>query len=149
MERRIFEEIRNCTYRGVRGFFTKYFEHKDWTQRSKDIYNAVKTRHIDGRWVDFPDVPVEKAVQRWLLDFQDEFLSEARGCYYTSKTEDLKGAEAQRQLDVFVKPRCRDRSTTVHDWIDVQVIGELRVSNLEIMREIVQLGIYARDIFST
>ncbi|MCJ1242411.1 hypothetical protein MMC14_010419 [Varicellaria rhodocarpa] len=147
LEGRIFEEILSCTYRGVGGFFSKYFEGKEWNERSKKVYNAVKGRHIDGRWTDFPEVPTEKAVYKWLSRFQDEFLSDARGIYYTSKSSsELTGAEARRQLDVFVKPSGVDAK---HDWKDVQVIGELRASNSDWKTKLLQLGRYMRDVFFT
>ena len=79
----------------------------------------MKGRHVDGRWTDFPEIPTEKAVYDWLSLFQDEFLSDARGIYYTSKSSsELTGAEARRQLDVFVKPSGVDRSNAKHDWKD-------------------------------
>ncbi|MCJ1237182.1 hypothetical protein MMC14_005167 [Varicellaria rhodocarpa] len=150
LEGRIFEEILSCTYRDVGGFFSKYFEGKEWNERSKKVYNAVKGRHVDGRWTDFPEVPTEKAVYEWLCCFQDEFLSDARGIYYTSKSSsELTGAEARRQLDVFVKPSGVGRSDAKHNWKDVQVIGELRASNSDWKTKLLQLGRYMRDIFYT
>lgn len=38
VEARIFEEIRWCTHRNVGGYFSKYFEGKTWTEKSKEIY---------------------------------------------------------------------------------------------------------------
>lgn len=149
VEARIFEEIKDCTYREVGGFFSKYFEGKEWSERSKEVYNAVKARHVDGRWTDFPKLPAEKAVFEWLSRFQEEFLSDARGTYYTStSSSDLTGAEPLRQLDFFIKPSCGDSSRAKHDWKDVQVIGELRVSNNDWKRKLLQLGRYMRDVFS-
>ncbi|MCJ1425542.1 hypothetical protein MMC29_003442 [Sticta canariensis] len=150
VEARIFEEIRECTYRNVGGFFTKYFEEKDWTERTKEIYRAVQDRHVDGRWTDFPDPPVQNAVLEWLFRFQEEFLADSRGVYYTSESsKDLTGAEARHQLDVFVKPNDKNISNTIHDWKDVEVIGELRESDKEWKVKLLQLGRYMRDVFAT
>lgn len=147
--RRIFEEIKDCIYRDVGGFFSKYFEGKEWTERSKEIYNAVKDRHIDGRWIDFPDPPAQNAVWEWIRSFQDEFLSDARGVYYTTKgPSDLTGAEARRQLDLFIKPRS-DTAGTKHEWRDVHVIGELKQSAEGFKPLMLQLGRYMRDVFTT
>jgi hypothetical protein len=100
----------------VEGFFSKYFEGKDWTERTKEIYRAVQDRHVDGRWTDFPNPPVQNAVLEWLFRFQEEFLTDAQGVYYTSESsKDLTGAEARRQLDVFVKPSGENISKTVHE----------------------------------
>jgi len=79
--------IAQYTYQDVNGFFSKHFEGKPWTERTKEIYQAV-----------------QNAVCKWWFDFQDEFLSSERGVYYTSATKDLTGCEAKRQIDLFVKP---------------------------------------------
>ena len=144
----IFHEIKRCTYRNVGGFFSKYFEGKQWSERSKEIYNATKDRHVDGRWTDFPDPPVQNAVWEWLFHFQDEFLSDAQGAYYTSRsTKDLTGAEAGRQLDLFIK-RKSDKVETTHKWKDVRVIGEHRQSKDDFKTLLLQLGRYMRDVFT-
>ncbi|KAL9124715.1 MAG: hypothetical protein Q9217_005981 [Psora testacea] len=150
VEERIFEEIKGCTFRNVEGFFSKYFEGKDWTEQTKEIYRAVQHRHVDGRWTDFPHPPVQNALLKWWFDYQKEFLSDARGVYYTSESsKDLTGAEARRQLDVFVKPNGETFSKTIHDWKDVQVIGELRESDKDWKFKLLQLGRYMRDVFAT
>ena len=144
----IFHEIMNCTYRGVGGFFSKYFEGKVWTQRSKEIYNTVKSRHIEGLWTDFPNPPVQNAVSEWLFHFQDEFLSDARGVYYTTKkTSELTGAEAPRQLDLFVKRRS-ETASTMHDWKDVHIIGEHKQTKDHLKPLLLQLSRYMRDVFT-
>ena len=149
LEGPLFHEIKNCTYRGVDGFFSKYFEGKEWSEQGKEIYNAVKDRHIDGQWSDFPSPPEETAVWEWICHFQEEFLSKAQGVYYTTKsTKDLTGAEARRQLDLFIKRR-GETASTIHDWKDVQVIGELKLSNKEWKQKLLQLSRYMRDVFST
>ena len=150
VEKRVFEEIMGCTFRNVEGFFPKYFEGKDWTERTKEIYRAVQHRHVNGRWTDFPHPPVQNALLEWWFAFQKEFLADARGVYYTSESsKDLTGAEARRQLDVFVKPSGKNISNTVHDWKDVEVIGELRESDREWKVKLLQLGRYMRDVFAT
>jgi hypothetical protein len=148
VEGRIFEEIRGCTHQNVEGFFSKYFEGKPWTERTKEIYKAVQERHADGRWTDFPQSPVQNAVCEWWFHFQDEFLSNERGVYYTSNTKDLTGSEAKRQIDLFVKPNNEKLSKVVHDWKDVEVIGELKESNKDKKATLLQIARYVRDVFS-
>ena len=148
VEGRIFEEIRGCIYQNVEGFFSKYFEGKPWTERTKEIYQAVQERHVDGRWTDFPQTPVQNDVCKWWFDFQDEFLSSERGVYYTSTTKDLMGCEAKRQIDLFVKPNNEKLSKAVHDWKDVEVIGELKESNKDKKATLLQISRYVRDVFS-
>ena len=65
VERKIFEEIRFCTYRDVEGFFEKYFKGKDWTRRALDVYEAMKDRHVDGIWTDLPNPPMQAKVLDW------------------------------------------------------------------------------------
>ncbi|KJZ68222.1 hypothetical protein HIM_12387 [Hirsutella minnesotensis 3608] len=148
VERKVFEEIRFCTYRDVEGFFEKYFDRKEWTRRALDIYEATKDQHVDGAWSDFPDPPVQAGVLDWWFRFQDDFLSEERRRYYsTTNPKDLVGAEAQRQIDLFVK-RKNGQPDAAHDWRDVEVIGELKASNNNKKATLLQIGRYVRDVFS-
>ncbi|KAL9585487.1 MAG: hypothetical protein Q9203_004230 [Teloschistes exilis] len=148
VEARIFEEIRECTFQDVDGFFSKYFEGKPWTKRTKEVYSAVRERHVDGRWTDFPQTPVQNDVCKWWFDFQAEFLSSERGFYYTSTARDFVGCEAKRQIDLFVKPNNEMLSKVVHGWKDVKVIGELKESNKDKKATLLQIGRYVRDMFS-
>lgn len=145
----IYEDISTCTFRNVRGFFQKYMEGKDWTKQSKDVYNAVKNRHVDGRWIDFPDPPVQDAVCDWLSRFQDQFLLNAPGVYFMASTcSDNTRASAQLSLDIFVKLSGGDRSTAKHECKEVRVVGKLDVSNNYWERNFFQLCIYVRHVFS-
>lgn len=147
LEQSLLDEIKNFTYRNVKGFFTKYFEGNTWSKRSMEVYEAVKDGHVDGRWRDFPDPPYETAVWDWLSRFQDEYLTEARGIYCrTSTPAELVGGEAPRQLDLFIKRRT-DTVDDSHDWEDVRVIGEHRVSSGEWKKKFLQISRYVRDVF--
>ena len=149
VEGRIYEEIRGCTHQNVEGFFAKYFEGKPWVERTKEIYEAVKDRHVNGQWTDFPQPPKQDAVCKWWFDFQDEFLSNERGVYYTSTSKDSTGSEAECQIDLFIKPNNETLSKVVHDWKDVEVIGELKESNDKKKATLLQIGRSVRDIFSS
>ena len=149
MKKRLFEEIRFCTYREVGGFVKKYFEGKSWTSRTLDIYRAMKYRHIDGRWTDFPNPPVQAEVLDWWFKFQEEFLSKEQGLYYTTTSpKDLVSAESQRQIDLFVKRSGVQTLNSAHDWKDVRVIGELKESNRDKKGTLLQISQYVRDVFS-
>ncbi|KAI4203343.1 MAG: hypothetical protein LQ346_001814 [Caloplaca aetnensis] len=148
VEARVFEEIRGCTHQDVDGFFSKYFEGKPWTERTKEIYQVARVRHVNGRWTDFPQTPVQNDVCKWWFDFQEEFLLSERGVYYTSTTKDLTGCEAKCQIDLFVKSNNEKLSKVVHDWKDVEVIGELKESNKDKKATLLQIGRYVRDVFS-
>ena len=142
----MFDEIRNCTYQDVDGFFTKYFEGKDWTERIKKIYRAVQGQPVNGRWTDFPDPLVQNAVYGWWFRLQEEFFLNERGVYYTSTSKDSTGSEAQRQVDLFVKLNDGGLSKVTHDWKDAEVIGELKESNHDKKGTLLQIGRYVREV---
>ncbi|KAK3045430.1 hypothetical protein LTR09_012970 [Extremus antarcticus] len=141
------DELHDCSYVKVPGFFEKYFDNKSWTQKSKDVFDAVKHTHSDGRWTTFPSTPTESAVWEWWSQLQNKHLTHVRGAYYTTKSKnDIVDTDGERQLDLFVKSRdatTRDR----HDWADVRVVGEHTVSQ-EGGKKFLQLARYARNIFS-
>ncbi|KAI9680931.1 MAG: hypothetical protein M1829_001011 [Trizodia sp. TS-e1964] len=145
----LFHELKNCTYRNVDGFFSKFFDDKAWTKRSKEIYFAMKARHTDGRWGDFPDPPEESAVWKWLDNFQKEFLSDAQGAYHKAEsTRDLFAGEAKRQLDIFVKRRDHTAAAAgSYDWKDILVIGEHKQSKSGLKELLLQLSRYVREMF--
>ena len=69
-------------------------------------------------------------IHHWWFRFQNDFLSEERRRYYsTTNPKDLVGAEAQRQINLFLKRKNGQPPDAVHDWRDVEVIGELKESN--------------------
>ena len=144
----MFYEIKGCTYRGVDGFFEKYFEGRPWSRKNKAIYNTMKKQYKGGRWTGFPDLLDEDAVWDWLSRFQDRHLSDSRGIIYTTEsTSDLTGGEARRQLDLFVKRRGIGTSGK-HNWKDVRVIGELKRSKWPLKKILLQLARLMRDVFT-
>lgn len=92
---------------------------------------------------------MQNAVLEWFFRFQEDFLSDARGVYYTTESsKDLTSAEARRQLDIFIK-RKSNASGTAHSWKDVQVIGEHKTSNSKDFKPLLlQLCRYMRDVFT-
>jgi hypothetical protein len=60
---------------------------------------------------------VQNTVHKWLFCFQEKFLADARGIYRTSgSSKDFTGAEAQRQLDIFVDPNGKNPSKDNTRW---------------------------------
>ncbi|KAI9781455.1 MAG: hypothetical protein M1816_002376 [Peltula sp. TS41687] len=129
VEARNLEEIKDCTYRNVDGFFAKYFEGKAWSERTMKIYETVKSRHINGRWTDFPNPPVQDDVITWWLRFQENFLPAEQRVYCSSAKRDLTGRGSRGQLDLFIESKHTHAPGKTHDWKDVEVVGELRESN--------------------
>ncbi|KAI1825765.1 hypothetical protein F4861DRAFT_537785 [Xylaria intraflava] len=148
LQERVFEEIQDCTYRDGEGFFKKYFEGRDWTDRAQKVYESVKQEHSNGEWVKLRGSPDEKQVKSWLFQLSDNFLSNEIRRYYTvSMPKELTGGEAARQIDLLVKRKCE--SDIEHNWKDIQVIGGLRQSSkVGVKGPLLQLARYARDVFS-
>lgn len=139
------DEFYKRTYRDVTGFFEKYFDGKSWSQRGKDIYDAVKHEHANGRWTTFPKHPTERSVWDWVSQFQQKHLADARCIYYTTKkSSEMTGIDTEGQLDLLVKPLA-GHASDLHDWADVRAIGEHTESIKE--DKFLQLARYARDVF--
>ncbi|QKX58161.1 uncharacterized protein TRUGW13939_05282 [Talaromyces rugulosus] len=150
VEGRIFEEIRDCTHKGVRGFFKKYFEGKYWSQRVEDGYRRVLDSEDGSRWPDFPNPPTQKDVLDWWFRFQDEFLLDGRSIYFsTASKRDLTGSDADRQVDLLLKLRGADDIRGKHNWKDIQVVGELKRPGAEIGTKgtLLQMARYVREVF--
>ena len=108
----------------------------------------MQNQKAGGKWTDFPESPAQDAVLKWLFRFQEEFLSNARGVYYTSENRDFARAKARRQLNIFNNRKSNVSGTGFH-WKDVQVIGEYQKSNSKDFKSLLlQLGRYMRDVFT-
>ncbi|KAK2812984.1 hypothetical protein FQN50_001005 [Emmonsiellopsis sp. PD_5] len=151
IDARVFEEIRGCTYRGVKGFFEKYFEGKDWTHRARGVYESIRDQYVDGKWLALPDSPTQDDVQSWLFRLQNNFLLKERRRYFTIKVpSELTGADTQRQIDLIIKKEAGEPKTSdlKHDWSDIEVIGELKASYHGVKIPLVQTARYVRDVFA-
>ncbi|KKZ65062.1 hypothetical protein EMCG_01302 [[Emmonsia] crescens] len=148
---RIFEEIRGCTFRDVKGFFDKYFEGKDWSSKADAICQRVLAPDSDGNWAQFPDPPTQDDVLTWWFRLQEDLLSESRGIYYTTESKaDLTGSMAERQVDLLLRTRGGSTSQNKHDWRDILVVGELKKSKNEIRTKatLLQIGRCVREVFA-
>ena len=141
------DELWDCSFIKVPGFFEKYFDGKSWTQQGKDIFNAIKHTHMDGRWNSFPNPPTESAVWQWWSAFQNEHLADLSRLYYATKDKnDMTGIDTEAQLDLLIKSRNKS-SSDPHDWADVCVVGEHTLSKNGY--KFLQLARYARNVFIT
>ncbi|OAX81630.1 hypothetical protein ACJ72_04029 [Emergomyces africanus] len=147
VEAKIFKEIQDCIHRDVGGFFAKYFEGRDWSGRA----DAICRRALAGSWAEFPDPPTQNEVQSWWFRFQDEFLSDARSAYFSTRSKsDLVGSDADRQLDLLLKARGVVTPGGKHDWKDIRMVVELKESKDLIGKKKgtpLQMGRYVRDVF--
>ncbi|EEH34453.2 hypothetical protein PAAG_05502 [Paracoccidioides lutzii Pb01] len=98
---RIFEEIRDCTFRDVEGFST----------------------NSDGNWAQFPYPPTQDDVLTWWFSLQEDLLEESRGTFYSTVSKaDLTSSKAERQV-YLLRARGGSPSRNKHDWRDVLVIS--------------------------
>ncbi|KAM0797036.1 hypothetical protein BDR22DRAFT_882293 [Usnea florida] len=157
VEKRLIEEIADCTYLNVANFIPNYFHGKTWEGEIGLIENAIKEQKEQDKWHGFPEKPDEGQVTQWFFDFQETFLSQARGQYFMSETEQMVDSESKRQVDLLVKLRgaananhTRENNEVVHPWEDVKAIGQLMekepLENLD-QETILQLAGLAREVF--
>ncbi|EQL32563.1 hypothetical protein BDFG_05299 [Blastomyces dermatitidis ATCC 26199] len=124
---RIFEEISGCTFRGVEGFFVKYFEGKDWSNKVDAICQRVLGPDSDGNWAQFPNPPTQNDVLAWWFHLQEDLLSESRSTYYSTVSKaDLTGSKAERQVDLLLQAKGGSPLQNKHNWTDILVVGELK-----------------------
>ena len=147
LEEALRDELWDCSFSNVQGFFEKYFDSKSWTQKGKNIFSAIKHMHVDGHWTFFPDPPTESNVWQWWTTFQNSHLTDSPGLYYRTKHKGyMTGLDVEAQLDLFIKSRNKSPSD-LHNWADIRVIGEHTVSQDGC--KFLQLARYARHVFST
>ncbi|EEH45957.2 uncharacterized protein PADG_02107 [Paracoccidioides brasiliensis Pb18] len=100
---RIFEEIHDCTFQDVEGFFDKYFEEKDWSSNTDAICQHILAPDSDGNWAHFPNPPTQDDVLAWWFHLQEDLLSESHSIYYTTMSKaDLTGAKAEWQVNLLL-----------------------------------------------
>ncbi|EDN08106.1 predicted protein [Histoplasma mississippiense (nom. inval.)] len=148
---RIFEEICGCTFRDVEGFFDKYFEEKDWSDKADTICRRVLDPDSDGNWAQFPDPPTQDDVLAWWFRFQEDLLLESRGTYFTTVSKaDLTGSKAERQVDLLLRAKGGSLSRNKHDWRDILVVGELKKPREEIGTKatLLQISRCVREVFA-
>ncbi|KZZ99749.1 serine/threonine-protein kinase Sgk2 [Beauveria brongniartii RCEF 3172] len=64
VERELFYEIKDCTHRGVPGFFEKHFDTANWTKAQTKMLKSILANHDGTKWNDFPADPWEAACDR-------------------------------------------------------------------------------------
>ncbi|KAI1311662.1 serine/threonine-protein kinase Sgk2 [Xylaria venustula] len=102
VERKLFFEIRNCTFRDVGGFCNKFFNTKSWDERQKEMLEFVMAEHDGNRWKLFPTIPAERPVWDWLRLLEDSALSGAPHMLYTTKTaHQFKKRKGQMDFGIF------------------------------------------------
>ncbi|PTB65130.1 hypothetical protein BBK36DRAFT_1204266 [Trichoderma citrinoviride] len=142
-----FKEIQGCTYSDVEGFFERFFEGKDWTDRALDLYEKLKVLHINNVWVRLGVSPGVARMKRWLDSMQGHLHEEEHSRYWevTLPNELTEGVERNR-FDLCVKRKCGEPSVATIEWKDLTVIGQLTAEGA-FKKRLVQLACYAKHLF--
>lgn len=150
LDPRIWEEIMQCTHRGVAEFLPKYFEGQKWSQEADSIVTEAMSRYQNNGWVDFPKPPAQAPMLNWFFGLQGQFFANQRLRFYTTHNTPLAGSKARRKLDLFVKQNKNEYPDAVRaNWEDVCVIGELKETADKDKELIIQLAGYAREVFAS
>ncbi|KAL2886035.1 Protein kinase domain protein [Ceratocystis lukuohia] len=121
-----FEEIKNCTFRNVGGFWEKFFDPKRWRREQEAMLEGVLTAHDGKKWTAFPKVRDEKLVWDWLRSLEERFLDHAPYRFHTTKTAN-QFQEQKGQMDLFLQRPAAEGSDTL--WYkNVLVVGEQKKS---------------------
>ncbi|EDN06004.1 predicted protein [Histoplasma mississippiense (nom. inval.)] len=135
----------------VEGFFDKYFEEKDWSDKADTICRRVLDPDSDSNWAQFPDPPTQDNVLAWWFRLQEDLLSESRSTYYTTASKaDLTGSQAERQVDLLLRARGGSPLQNKHDWTDFLVVGELKKPKEKIRTKatLLQISCSVREVFA-
>ncbi|EEH18170.2 hypothetical protein PABG_00733 [Paracoccidioides brasiliensis Pb03] len=123
VDSRIFDEIHDCTFQDIEGFFDKYFEKKNWSSKADAICQHILAPDSD----------------------------ESRSIYYTTMSKaDLTGSKAEQQVDLLLQARGESLSQNKHNWRDILVIGELKKSKEEIRTKatLLQISRCVHEVFA-
>jgi hypothetical protein len=148
VERELFYEIKDCTFRSVGGFCDKFFNPQTWRAEQKDMLEALKTEHDGKKWAGFPSVPDEKPVWAWLRSLEERALAGAPRKLYTTQTAN-QFKERKGQMDIFFqRPATKPGST--FQYKQVLVVGEQKKSydKSRFKADLLQLTRYVRGVFA-
>ncbi|KAK7398244.1 hypothetical protein QQX98_012379 [Neonectria punicea] len=148
VERELFFEIKDCTFRNVGGFMDKFFSPEDWGNEQKAMLKGIMLAHNGKRWSDFPVTPDEKPVWDWFRSLEDRFLSDAPHKLHTTRTAN-QFKERKGQMDLFFQMAAKKASSTPK-YKDVLIIGEHKKSydKSRFKEDFLQLTRYVRSVFT-
>ncbi|KAH8713512.1 hypothetical protein HC256_006658 [Beauveria bassiana] len=147
VERELFYEIKDCTHRGVPGFFEKHFDTANWTKAQAKMLKSILANHDGTKWIDFPADPWEAAVWKWLQGLEEKALAGAQYTLHTNKSA-TEFKERRGQMDIFFqKP---ERTKGRFEYKHVLVAGEHKRSfaTADFKACMLQLTRHVRSIFA-
>ncbi|KAI1093444.1 serine/threonine-protein kinase Sgk2 [Rostrohypoxylon terebratum] len=149
VERELFEEIKNCTFRNVGGFWDKFFDPKSWREEQNAMLKGILTAHDGKRWTDFPTIPDEKPVWDWLRSLEEQFLDNAPYKLHTTRTAN-QFEERKGQMVLFLQKPATETIGTF--WYkDILVVGEQKnlYDTNRFKADLLQLTRYVRGAYSS
>ncbi|KAK7229650.1 hypothetical protein V2G26_001820 [Clonostachys chloroleuca] len=147
VERELFYEIKDCTFRNVRGFCDKFFNPQSWRMEQKEMLEALMAEHDGKKWMRFPVIPDEQPVWAWLRSLEELALANAPHKLYTTKTAH-QFKERKGQMDIFFQTAAT-KTSGKFEHKDVLVVGEQKKSydSSRFKADLLQLTRYIRNIF--
>ena len=144
----LFEEIKNCTFRNVGGFWDKFFDSKSWREEQNAMLKGMLTAHDGKRWTDFPKVPDEELVWDWLRSMEERFLDGAPYKFHTTRTAN-QFKERKGQVDLFLQKPAAGASD-IFWYKNVLVVGEQKKSydTSRFKADLLQLTRHVRSVFA-
>ncbi|ATY66737.1 serine threonine-kinase Sgk2 [Cordyceps militaris] len=144
----LFEEIRKCTFRGVGGFWDKFFDSERWHKENKTMLQGMMTAHNGEQWVNFPSIPEQDSVWEWLRGLEDDFFPNAQYKLHNT-THAYQLQERNGQLDIFFQMPAAEGNNTIY-YKNVLVVGELKMSldSRRFEADFLQLARYVRGVFA-
>ncbi|KAL7899215.1 serine/threonine-protein kinase Sgk2 [Trichoderma sp. SZMC 28014] len=146
VERELFFEIKDCTFRNVGGFFDRFFDPERWSASHKSMVKGLMAAHNGSKWTDFPTTPDEKPVWEWFKALEKRYLCDAPHKLHTTKTAN-QFKERKGQMDLFFQAPVEH---TTFEYKDVLVIGEQKKSydTGRFKADFLQLTRLVRSVFS-
>ncbi|TWU78453.1 hypothetical protein ED733_008887 [Metarhizium rileyi] len=148
VEGELFEEIKKCTFRNVKGFCDKFFNPQSWHRERKAMLRTMMTAHDGKTWIEFPSTPEEKPIWDWLCSLEERFLAEAPYKLHTTRTAN-QFKERKGQMDLFWQIPAANTDDTF-EYKHVLVVGEQKKSNDtgRFKATLLQLARYVRGVFA-
>ncbi|KAH8743883.1 serine/threonine-protein kinase Sgk2 [Diaporthe sp. PMI_573] len=143
VERELFYEIKDCTFRNVGGFCDKFFNPQSWRKEQKEMLEALMAEHNGKKWTGFPSIPDERPVWAWLRSLEERALVDAPHKLHTTQTAN-QFKERKGQMDIFFRI-----PSDTFEYKQVLVVGEQKKSydTSRFKADLLQLTRYVRSIF--
>ncbi|UKZ73870.1 hypothetical protein TrVFT333_001524 [Trichoderma virens FT-333] len=146
----LFEEVKDCTFRHVGGFWDKFFDSNGWCEAHKKMLREIMAEHDGKKWTGFPSVSDKNTVWDWLRSLEDRFLTDAPYKLRTTITGDMfKGRDGQ--MDIFFQtPASVATPSCLFQYKDVLVVGQQKklYDSGGFKADFLQLARHVRGVFA-